>query len=88
MYSFIKPDNTFLFGKYKGEKIITIIKRDAQYVHWCIENNIIELKNKELQDTYEIQYDIQRAYRRGYDEEDEAEMDFCMGLSGGAQGWY
>ena len=87
MYSFTKQTDIFTFGKHKGEDIDTVIKKDTQYVQWCVENHIINIESKELQKAFKAQCVLHSfAYGSGYDE-DDAEMDFCMGLGGGAQGW-
>jgi len=36
-------DDTLWFGKYKDDAIRKIIKIDADYLDWCIDNKIFEL---------------------------------------------
>jgi ribonuclease HI len=36
------------FGKYKGHSIEYILNHDAQYIEWCIKNNVIRLRDSAL----------------------------------------
>lgn len=34
----METDRKFTFGKHKGEFILEVIKKDRQYIKWCITN--------------------------------------------------
>lgn len=79
--------DTLTFGRYKGKTIDWIRGFDVQYLIWAEREGIITFHPKTkgcILDDYS-KYN-RYYYDRGYDE-DDAELDFCLGLSGGAQGW-
>ena len=79
-------DYVFTFGKHKGEDFKTVCKKDSQYIQWCEDNRILILDYKCL--VMFRKYYKRPSYGGGYlDDDDASEMDFCMGLSGGGQGW-
>jgi len=92
MNKLIKNRNSALtFGKYKGKTIEDILKINPQYIKWLKDEQIVEITD--LTD-FELSALIIRCEdkRRYYAHEREcddydSEMDFCLGLSGGAQGW-
>lgn len=80
--------DTLTFGRYKGKTIDWIRGLDAQYLIWAEREGIITFHpntKRCIPDDYP-KYHRNYYYCRGYDE-DDAELDFCLGLSGGAQGW-
>lgn len=79
--------DTLTFGRYKGKTIDCIRGFDAQYLIWAEREGIITFHTNTkrcIPDDYPKYHS--NYYDRGYDE-DDAELDFCLGLSGGAQGW-
>ena len=79
--------DTLTFGRYKGKTIDWIRGFDAQYLIWAEREGIITFNpntKRCIPDDYPKYH--RYYYGRGYDE-DDAELDFCLGLSGGAQGW-
>lgn len=73
------------FGKHKNKTIEWVKNYDKQYIDWLLANDIITLHPDTKREVDKIPSRRIRYYG-GYDE-DDAEMDFCLGLSGGAQGW-
>ena len=83
--------DTLTFGRYKGKTIDWNRGFDVQYLIWAEREGIITFHPKTkgcILDDYSKynRYYNRYYYDRGYDE-DDAELDFCLGLSGGAQGW-
>lgn len=90
-------DTILWFGKHKGMSIKECISEYPFYIKWCLENDIIKLDKpatkhfKCMLTKRQNQYDEakqKRYHNRYYSNWDiDEDMDWCLGLSGGAQGW-
>ena len=43
----ISEDAILTFGKYKGETVISVFKKDAEYLNWCYSKNAQNIQNGE-----------------------------------------
>jgi len=61
----------FTFGKYKGEKVMDIIKDNPEYVHWCGQNvawfELTVEQAKELSKQMEIVIERENARHRKWE---------------------
>lgn len=37
------------FGKHKGKLFEQVLSENSQYIKWCLDENIIKVENKEIQ---------------------------------------
>lgn len=56
---FVTPTFIFPFGKYSGEIFIKVALEDLNYIHWCINKEIIVL----AEHCYDIMNNIETYYR-------------------------
>lgn len=75
-------ERTFWFGKYKGERILTICENDKSYISWCLAN----VKGFSLTEEEKLCYNQSRCalnhpsydYERSIWEEFDDEMTWGM----------
>lgn len=85
-------DTILWFGKHKGMTIKECISEFPFYIKWCLENNIIQLDKPAMTHfkctltKRQNQCNKNKHYHMHYWTFDE-DMDWCLGLDGGAQGW-
>ena len=54
-YPPMKLHNTFFFGKYTGEGVGNVIKKDLKYVKWILDHGVIEFDKEVVDKIKEIE---------------------------------